>query len=191
MKDFNLFLVYNEKATNTKFGYGIVIILVLAAIALPVLYRYTLVEEASFIRIEAEDIERRINSPQINEQLTLHDATLAQIETLKIYANAVINTVEAVERSGTLSSYNFTDVADALPLSVNIESFQYTNLIVELLLAFPERITAAEIINLLKQADHIDRVQLKTITERESDIEGAEPYYDMTVSVKLREGVLR
>jgi len=191
VKDFNLFVIYSEKSSNIRFGYGIGALVVIIAVALPILYRYTLNEEAAAVKNEAEAVEKWLNLPSTDEQLAAYDAELAYIETIKIYANALEDTVIAVEKTGALSSYNLTDIADVLPLSVNIENFSYSMLNVEMLLAFPEPITAAETLNLLKQAEYVDRVQLKSINEKESDTENGVPYYEMAVSVQLKEGVLR
>jgi len=191
VKDFNLFAIYSEKSGNIRFGYGIGVLVVIIAVALPIIYKYTLDEEAAAIRNEAEAIEKWLNQPSTSEQLAAYDAELSYIETLKIYANALEGTIGAVEKTGTLSSYNLADIADVLPLSVNIENFSYSGLNVDMLLAFPEPVTAAETLNLLKQAEYINRVQLKSINERESSIDNAEPYYEMAVSVQLKEGVLR
>jgi len=191
VKDFNLFAIYNEKSTNVRFGYGIGALVVIIVIALPILYHYMLVDEAAAVRQEAEGIEAWLNQPATRDQLAEYDAEMTYIDNLKKYADALDDTIDAVEKTGTLSSNNLIDIADVLPLSVNIESLSYTNLDVELTLAFPDPATAADTLNLLKQAEYINRVQLRSVTERESEIENTGPYYVMSVSVQLKEGVLR
>ena len=191
MKDFNLFAIYSEKSTNVRFGYGIGALVVIIVIALPILYHYMMADEAAAVRQEAEGIEAWLNQPATRDQLAEYDAEMTYIDNLKKYADALDDTIDAVEKTGTLSSNNLIDIADVLPLSVNIESLSYTNLDVELTLAFPDPATAADTLNLLKQAEYINRVQLRSVTERESEIENTGPYYVMSVSVQLKEGVLR